>query len=99
MVIQRTINSDKGHITGFEAQVSTFFDFDGVPAFLKNFGVQANVTRLNGQALYANFGDKNDLINRPLQGLSKWSYNLIGMYEHAGLSLRAAYNWRSTPIA
>ena len=38
----------------------------------------------------------NDLINRPLQGLSKWSYNLIGMYEHAGLSLRAAYNWRSS---
>jgi outer membrane receptor protein involved in Fe transport len=27
--------------------------------------------------------------------ISKWSYNLIGIYERDALSLRLAYNWRA----
>lgn len=30
-----------------------------------------------------------------LEGLSKYSYNLIGMYEKGPINLRLAYNWRS----
>ena len=30
----------------------------------------------------------------PLQGLSKNSYNLIGMYEKGPIQMRIAYNWR-----
>jgi iron complex outermembrane receptor protein len=31
----------------------------------------------------------------PLRGQSKDTYNIVGMYEKAGWSLRLAYNWRS----
>jgi iron complex outermembrane recepter protein len=31
----------------------------------------------------------------PLINLSKWSYNLVGIYELNGWSARVAYNWRS----
>jgi TonB-dependent receptor len=30
-----------------------------------------------------------------LEGLSKWTYNLVGMYEKGKISARVAYNWRS----
>jgi TonB-dependent receptor len=30
-----------------------------------------------------------------LEGLSKWTYNLVGMYEKGKVSARLAYNWRS----
>ena len=33
--------------------------------------------------------------NLPLEGLSKYNYNLIGIYEHGLISARVAYNWRS----
>jgi outer membrane receptor protein involved in Fe transport len=32
----------------------------------------------------------------PLQGLSKNSYNLVGMYERNAISARLAYNYRSS---
>jgi outer membrane receptor protein involved in Fe transport len=31
----------------------------------------------------------------PLEGMSKWAYNLFAMYEKHGVSARLAYNWRS----
>jgi hypothetical protein len=31
----------------------------------------------------------------PLEGLSKYNYNIIGIYELGKLSARVAYNWRS----
>lgn len=31
----------------------------------------------------------------PLPGYSDENYNIVGMYEHEGLSVRLAYNWRS----
>jgi TonB-dependent receptor len=33
-------------------------------------------------------------LQTPLQGLSKWSYNLVGFYEKSGVTARVAYNWR-----
>jgi TonB-dependent receptor len=95
LLVSAPINSQKGHVDGFEAQVNTFFDFVGGPDWLKWFGVQANLTRLNAAAKYPNFGDQNDLITRPLLFTSKWSYNLIGMFERGPASVRLAYNKRS----
>jgi iron complex outermembrane recepter protein len=89
------INSGKGHVRGFEAQANTFFDFAGLPYWVRWFGVQANVTYLDASAKYPNFGDQTDMITRPLLFTSKWSYNIIGMFEHGPLSVRLAYNWRS----
>lgn len=114
------INSGKGHVRGFEAQVNTFFDFGGVPDWLRSFGVQANVTHVTASAKYprpicpavtvgqtpppcsdnpndprALTSDPNDLITRPLLFVSKWSYNIIGMFERGPASVRLAYNKRS----
>lgn len=42
-----------------------------------------------GRNSFRNFTDL------PLPSYSKNSYNLVGMYEYAGISARLAYNWRS----
>ena len=105
------INSGKGRVRGFEAQVNTFFDFPGVPAFLRSFGIQANLTHVDAEAKYprpllrtdplgnpipgALTNDPDDQITRPLLFVSKWSYNLIGMFERGPASVRLAYNKRS----
>ncbi len=89
------INSGKGHVRGFEAQVNTFFDFMGGPDWLRWFGVQANLTHVDAKAKYPNFRDADDQITRPLLNVSRWSYNVIGMFERGPLSMRLAYNKRS----
>ncbi|HEY0014171.1 MAG TPA: TonB-dependent receptor [Allosphingosinicella sp.] len=94
--IRRPINSGAGRIGGFEAQVTTFFDFEGMPQLVRNFGVQANLTHLVASADFQEFnGDASTTVNRRLLGVSKWSYNLVGMYEGGGLSVRLSYNHRS----
>ena len=109
--VSAPINSGKGHVRGFEAQVNTFFDIFGGPEWLSWFGVQANVTHLNAEAKYprpvlrtnpngtpipgALTNDPTDQITRPLLFVSDWSYNLIGMFERGPASVRLAYNWRS----
>jgi TonB-dependent receptor len=109
--VHAPINSEKGHVRGFEAQVNTFFDFAGVPDWVRWFGIQANVTHLNASAKYPRpvltldplgnsiprnlTTDPSDPISRPLLNVSKWSYNIIGMFEHGPISVRLAYNWRS----
>lgn len=52
--------------------------FDFLPGLLSGLGAQANATFVDG-----NF-----------QNISKWSYNLVGIYEKGPVSLRVAYNWR-----
>ena len=106
------INSGKGHVRGFEAQVNTFFDFFGGPEWLHWFGIQANATYLKHGAKFPRpfsvptcngnpdsctrlTNDPSDQITRPLLNVSKWSYNLIGMFERGPASLRLAYNKRS----
>jgi len=52
--------------------------FTFLPGLLSGLGAQANATFVDG-----NF-----------QNISKWSYNLVGIYEKGPVSLRLAYNWR-----
>lgn len=90
------INSGAGKISGFEVQGSTFFDFIGVP----QLGIQGNVTYLDANANFSYDAglvggvQKVDVVNRPLLGVSNWSYNIIGIVEAGGFSGRLAYNWR-----
>ena len=86
-------NSGDGRISGAEAQVQTFFDWEFVPEFARRFGVQANLTYLNADA---DFNVQGNEINRPLLGVSKYSSNLVGMYEGGGLSARLSYNRRTS---
>ncbi len=52
---------------------------DFLPGIWNGIGVQANATYVDG----------------PFTNISKWSYNLIGIYEKGPVSFRVAYNWRS----
>lgn len=107
LVITGPVNSQKALIDGFEAQIRTFFDFNGVPGWLRNFGIEANATYLDARADYNLFcapsattcaaptGGPNATVRRlPIPDVSKWAANVTAMYEKGPLSLRLAYNWR-----
>jgi TonB-dependent receptor len=96
LVITGPVNTREGTIKGFEAQVSSFFDF--LPGVLSGLGAQANVTYIDAKADFIVFGDDNPnqaFINRRIPDVSRWTYNLVGMYERGGLTLRLAYNKRT----
>jgi TonB-dependent receptor len=97
------VNTRRGRIEGLETQVSTFFDFEGIPNFLRNFGIQANYTYLNGKVDILNPLTNTfvrDRITSPegegdYGGVSKHTYNVAAMYEGGPLSARLTYNKRS----
>lgn len=102
-------NGKGGKIYGFEVAYQRFFDF--LPGALSGLGVQANGTYVHnsgitnsglktqngtsgGSQAQPGSGGTTLAVNS-LEGLSKYAYNLVGMYEKYGLAVRAAYNWRS----
>lgn len=98
LIITQPTNTNKGKVQGMEAQVSTFFDYDFVPRFLRSFGMQANATYINAKADFNIFPEDtpNHTVRRlRIPGVSKWTYNLVGMYENGGFTARLAYNWRT----
>ena len=88
--VTRPTNSDKGHLQGVELAYQQFYD--GLPGWLSGFGLQANVTYTEGGITS---GNTPQLLNKPFQGLSRLSYNIVGLYEKDAWSARLAYNWRS----
>ncbi|MET1113161.1 MAG: TonB-dependent receptor, partial [Allosphingosinicella sp.] len=66
--------------------------FDGLPGWLKAFGAQANATYIKAEADFPVPGGTRRL---RIPDVSKWTYNLVGMYEAHGLTLRLAYNKRT----
>jgi iron complex outermembrane recepter protein len=96
LVITGPVNTRHAKIQGVEAQVTSFFDF--LPGWLSGFGAQANVTYIDAKADFIIFDDANPnqaMVNLRIPDVSRWTYNLVGMYEHGGLTLRLAYNHRS----
>ena len=94
------VNTSKGRIQGIEAQFSTFFDWDWMPSWAHGFGAQANLTYLDPKIdLEVAGADRRVRI----PDVSKWTYNLVAMYEAGGLTTRLSYNHRSSypegPIA
>jgi TonB-dependent receptor len=91
--VDRPYNSGNGRIDGAEAQITGFLDFDALPDWARGFGAQANVTYLDAKTgTPAVLGGA--LTQAPIIGVSKWTYNLNGIYERNGLSLRLTYNVR-----
>lgn len=93
--ISQPTNSGRGRIDGLEAQISTFFDFDGLPDIVRNFGVQANYTYVDAATEFQNAANNNALTLGPIQGVSKHGYNIVGLFERGPLSARVTYNKRS----
>lgn len=93
--LNRPENAGNGRIKGIEASLQTFFDF--LPGALSGFGVQGNVTYLDGtNQLPRVLGEGDRQVE--ITGLSKWAYNLTGFYEKDGISARLSYNWRSRHV-
>jgi TonB-dependent receptor len=88
------VNFGSGYIRGAEIGGRTFFDF--LPGALAGFGAEANFTYVDSRVPSPFARDEN---NQPIQttkqGLSRYSYNLVGFFERWGLTARVAYNWRS----
>jgi TonB-dependent receptor len=85
--VSRPRNMNVAHIKGVEGGYQQFFDF--LPGWLRGTGIQANATVVDSATHDALLGD-----NVPLQSLSRYSANVIAMYELGGVSARLAYNWR-----
>ncbi|HZG45850.1 MAG TPA: TonB-dependent receptor [Allosphingosinicella sp.] len=96
IIINQPVNTGEGRIDGAEFQIQTFFDFGGVPEFLNNFGIQANVTYLDAKTGFPNANGTTTLDQ--IIGVSEWSYNVVGLYENGPLSARLTYNQRSEYI-
>jgi TonB-dependent receptor len=106
--IDGPVNTNKGRIQGFEAQVSSFFDF--LPGALSGFGVQANVTYIDAKIDLPLFcaaaatecvpgavaGPNATVVRTRIPDVSKWTSNLVGMYERGPLTARLSYNHRSS---
>jgi iron complex outermembrane recepter protein len=102
-------NVGTANIKGFEVGYNQAFTF--LPGLLNGLGISSNFTfvdsktKVNVSSLQSNSAayvsangvDTNGAIfgSLPLEGLSKYSYNLTGYYEKGILSVRLAYNWRS----
>lgn len=90
--IRRPQNGDTGKIRGFELGWNQFLEF--LPAPFDGLGFQANYTFVDSEAPGPLAGQ-----TVPLEGLSKHSFNLIGLYEKGPVSMRVAYNWRDAFVA
>ena len=102
-------NGKGGKVYGVEAAFQRYFDF--LPGALSGFGIQLNATYVHNKGitnsgLKNQSGTEGGGVAQPgssgtvlsvdsLEGLSKYAYNIIGMYEKYGLGVRLAYNWRS----
>lgn len=95
-VVDATINGDKGTIKGFEIGYSQFYD--ELPGWLRGLGMQANFTYVDSEGGSPTAGPSGDAATvppgLPLEGLSKRSYNLVGLYQRGPVEARLAYNWR-----
>jgi TonB-dependent receptor len=102
-------NSSGAKITGFEMAYNRFFDFlpkpfDGLGmqanyTYVKNSGISnANLSIVGSTPNTTNSGTGGTALNPgQLEGLSKHTFNLVGLYEKENfpVTLRVAYNWRS----
>ena len=86
----RPFNTDKGHLQGLELAYQQFFD--KLPGWMSGLGMQANATYTEGGVTSST---NPSLEGKDFAGLSKYSYNIVGLYEKGGVSARLAYNWRS----
>lgn len=90
--VDAPVNTNKAKINGAEAQIRTFFDFAGMPEWLRSFGIEANATYVKAKADISFAGG---IYRLPVPDVSPWTFNVVGMYEHGPLTVRIAYNFRT----
>jgi iron complex outermembrane recepter protein len=85
-------SSGSGHLDGVELAYTQFFNF--LPGAWSGLGMQANYTYIQS-SLKTPAMDGQGFITAPFQNVSKDNYNIVGMYEKYGWSVRLAYSYRS----
>ena len=87
--VTRPQNSGQGFLQGFELAYTQWYD--NLPSLLSGFGLSANATFIEGH-----FRDIVTGQVEPYAGVSRWSFNVIPMYQHGPFSMRLSYDWRSS---
>lgn len=82
-------NGQGAVVKGFE--VGYRQAFDNLPAPFDGLGVQTSFTFADSDANYTNTVAN---VSYGLEGLSKYSYSLVGFYEKGPIQARIAYTWR-----
>lgn len=93
--VTRPLNGEDGKIKGIEVGFQGFADF--LPGAFSGLGWLVNYTYVDSEAPSPDASDTSGrTLLVPLEGLSKNSYNVIGIYERGKIAARVAYNWRSS---
>ncbi|MGA7674135.1 MAG: TonB-dependent receptor [Rhizomicrobium sp.] len=87
--VNRPYNSGQGFLQGFEAGYTQWYDM--LPGLWSGLGLAVNATFIEGH-----FRDITTGAMEPYANVSKYSYNIIPMYEYGPVSFRVSYNWRSS---
>ncbi|MDO7840765.1 TonB-dependent receptor [Sphingomonas immobilis] len=87
--ITRPRNVGAVTLKGIEVSAQTFFDF--LPGAWSGFGVFGNFTLADSKV--NTVGDP--LFGQSIQGVSKYNYNIGGLYDKNGLTGRVVYTYRS----
>ncbi|WP_162301920.1 TonB-dependent receptor [Croceibacterium ferulae] len=91
-------NTGNTRFQGAEVAFTSFLDLDSVPEWARGFGIQANATYVDSAGdLASTLAGSPNVTGEQLRfnGVSKWAYNLIALYEKPMFSARLAYNYRS----
>ncbi|MGL1958461.1 MAG: TonB-dependent receptor [Colwellia sp.] len=97
--VTRPVNNGSADLKGVELSINHFFT--SLPAPFNGFGVSANYTYIDSSTdtapstLPVDTDGNTDYGTMPYFGISKNSYNIVGMYEKDAVHVRVAYNWRS----
>lgn len=87
--ITRPRNVGSVELKGIEVSGQTFFDF--LPGALAGLGAFGNFTLADSKVKTT--GDP--LVGQPIQGVSKYNFNVGALYEKYGLTSRVVYTYRS----
>jgi TonB-dependent receptor len=88
------VNVGKGSVKGFEISYQQFYDF--LPGPLGGLGFEGNFTYVKPSTFPVQVRETQFAgLSYPLEGLSKYTFNVSALYEKYGISARATYNWRS----
>jgi TonB-dependent receptor len=105
-IVTTPLNStETGRVKGVEVGYQQTYTF--LPGFLSGLGLAANFTYVDSKGVRQSTlsGTDPDVAagrianvdtsKLPLQGLSKYTFNVAPFYQAGGFEIRAAYSWRS----
>jgi TonB-dependent receptor len=109
VTVKGPLNGEGAAVYGAEASITKFFNF--LPGAWSGLGLQLNASVIKNKGSNSGVKNQNGgdagggaaqggtngttLEVDDLEGLSKYNFNLVGMYEKYGFNARLAYNWRS----